>query len=207
MTNLNLNLFPVIENSIGFLAFEHLKEYPQLNNLGDISERIYGCSKFLYYNTAEKNYLFSESATLRAALNEFVSLSEMLKASNDIILKNLAIEKVSIPLFHFFKLLREVNFHLNSLQHSKTKTAVKNFNTETGVIDDNIITLTPLIIDRLDITLFQNSNNLKHYDISQMTQVTNWVNTNQYQWGIFHILDIALRQYCDEITKQYCSQH
>lgn len=205
MTSLDLNKFPEIENSIGLLVFDHLKEFPTLKNLGDITQRIYGCSTFLYSGKSsdKDDYILSRSASLRAALNEFVSLSEMLKASNTQNLKNLAIEKMDYPLFHFFKLLREVNFHLNSLQHSHSITNVRNYNTTTGEIDENIITLKPLIIDSLNASLFQHSRNLKFYDINQIATITDWVNTNQYQWGIFYILDIALRQYCTELLDQY----
>jgi hypothetical protein len=204
MTKLNLEEFPIIRNSISLLAFDHLKNYPHLDNLGDISERIYGCSMFLYYKTDRHKYPFYVSASLRAALNEFVSLSEMLKASNESSLRDISIEKVNLPLFHFFKLLREVNFHLNSLKHSKTTTEVVNFNIETGKIKDEVYTLTPSIIDSLEISLFKDSNNLKHYNFTEFNLVVNWVNTNQNHWGIFHILDLALRQYCDLITSKYC---
>jgi hypothetical protein len=68
VTHLNLNNFPTIENSIGVLAFNHLEEFPLLANLGDITQRIYGCSNFLYYKIDEKNPFWVESAYLRAAL-------------------------------------------------------------------------------------------------------------------------------------------
>ena len=40
---IDLNKFPVIENSIGLIAFNHFNEFPRLQNLGDITQRIYGC--------------------------------------------------------------------------------------------------------------------------------------------------------------------
>jgi len=88
-----------------------LQEYPLLINKGDITQRIYGCSNFLNYKVDENNPFLVESAHLRAALNEFVSISEMIKASTDTNINRLTIENSNLPLLHFFKLLREVNFH------------------------------------------------------------------------------------------------
>lgn len=88
-----------------------MQEYPLLINKGDITQRIYGCSNFLNYKVDENNPFLVESAHLRAALNEFVSISEMIKASTDTNINRLTIENSNLPLLHFFKLLREVNFH------------------------------------------------------------------------------------------------
>lgn len=203
MAVLDLNKIPTIENSIGWLAFNHLQKFPLLNNRGDITLRIYGCSRFLYFTVDEKQPFFVESAYLRAALNEFVSISEMLKASTDQEIKKLTIENSDLPLLHFFKLLREVNFHLNSPHHSITTNEVNSFNTVTGKIEDEVFTLSHTVIDNLDISIFNNSKNIKHYDLKQITEITTWVRNNQYKWGIFHILDLALRQYCYEIEKRY----
>jgi len=204
VTLLDLNKFPTVENSIDWLAFNHLQEYPLLTNKGDITQRIYGCSNFLYFNADEKYPFFIESAYLRAALNEFVSISEMIKASSNTKINSLTIENSDLPLLHFFKLLREVNFHLNSLQHNKITTDVKTLNTTTGEIDDKVYTLTHTTIDNLSVSIFKNSKNIKHYDSTQMNYIITWVNKNQFRWGIFHILDLALRQYCAEIEKYCC---
>lgn len=204
MTLLDLNKFPKVEDSIGWLAFNHLQEYPLLTNKGDITQRIYGCSNFLYYKADENNPFLVESAHLRAALNEFVSISEMIKASTDTKINRLTIENSNLPLLHFFKLLREVNFHLNSFQYDKTTTDVQSFCTTTGIIDDKVFTLTHCIIDQLNASIFHKSKNIKYYDVEQMATITEWVKMKQYKWGIFHILDLALRQYCEEIEKDCC---
>lgn len=204
MTLLDLNKFPTVENSIGWLAFDHLKEYPLLTDLGDITQRIYGCSNFLNYKIDENNPFLVESAHLRAALNEFVSISEMIKASTNTKINLLTIENSKLPLLHFFKLLREVNFHLNSLKYNKTTTDVKNFCPATGEIGNEVFTFTHSIIDQLNASIFTNSKNLKYYDFEQIKTIAEWVNLKQYKWGIFHILDLALRQYCEEIEKNCC---
>jgi hypothetical protein len=201
MALLDLNKFPMVENSIGWLAFNHLQEYPSLINKGDITQRIYGCSNFLYYKIDDKNSFSVESAYLRAALNEFVSISEMIKVSTDLKLNKLTIENSDLPLLHFFKLLREVNFHLNSFQYNKTTSEVQSFDVTTGEIDKKVFTLRNIVINQLNVSIFKNSKNIKHYDLTQMSTVTEWVNDKQYQWGIFHILDLALRQYCIKIEK------
>lgn len=203
MTLLDLNKFPTVENSIGWLAFNHLKEYPLLTNMGDITQRIYGCSNFLNYKIDDDNPFLVESAHLRAALNEFVSISEMIKVSSDTKINRLSIENSKFPLLHFFKLLREVNFHLNSPKYNKTTSDVKSFCPATGEIGNEVFAFTHCIIYQLNASIFHKSKNLKYYDLAQIKIITDWVDTKQYKWGIFHILDLTLRQYCEEIEK-YC---
>src|ERR1700676_2989679 len=110
MTNLELNNFPTVENMIPMLNFNHLHEFPALFDKSDISQRIYGCSNFLHFKSDENYPLYLEGASIRAALNEFVSLNEMVKLSPKLNIRMKSIENLDIPLLHFFKLLREVNF-------------------------------------------------------------------------------------------------
>jgi hypothetical protein len=199
MTNLDLNNFPTVENMIPMLNFNHLHEFRSLYDNSDISQRIYGCSNFLHFKSDENYPLYLEGASIRAALNEFVSLNEMIKVSPNLNIRMKSIENLDIPLLHFFKLLREVNFHLNSIGHGKTKVSVRNIDTESGKIADKIFSFHFTIIENLEIGIFRNLFNFKKYDSAQIEVVVLWIKENQYTWGINHLLDLALRQYCVEI--------
>ena len=114
---LDLNKLPEISYTRGLLQYYPFQEFPELKNLEEVSERIYGCGLFNAAKTDEKYPYFSEKAHIRAALNEFVSISEMLKKD----FPNITIDKTDIPLLHFFKELRVTNFHLKTFSPSTIK--------------------------------------------------------------------------------------
>jgi hypothetical protein len=128
----------------------------------------------------------------------------MLKICGNSNLEKISIDKLDIPLLHFFKLLREVNFHLTSLAQHSVENEVTTFDTRTGEISDNKFKLQHPVISNCDSSMFKNSKNIKYYDSRKIADVVEWVKENQNTWGIFHLLDLALRQYCIEIEK-YCS--
>jgi len=196
MTELDLNKFPIIENIHGILVYQPFKEFPELKNLGDISERIYGCGKFLSVKSDTDYPFYSELVTLRAFLSEFTSLSEMLRQNHRNELKILSIENTKYPLFHFLKLLREVNFHLVSVSGGKVTQTYRMQNIETGEIHPTTYQLEHSIIENCTFNLFENSFNVKHYHKHQLIIVIDWINFQQHEYGIFRIFEETLRQYC-----------
>lgn len=193
MTKLDLNKLPEITNSTGLLKYNPFQEFPELINLGEVSERIYGCSLFNYGEKDEKYPNFSEKAHLRAALNELVSISEMLKKLHN----NITIENSNLPILHFFKELRVTNFHLKTFNPTHIKGTFLVYNSTTGIINPNHYEAEHYIINDCNTTLFADNNNfLKHYNTQEFITTIEWVNHHQRIWGISHIIEAALRQYC-----------
>lgn len=187
MRSLDLSKFPTIPHCQGILKYEIFDDFPELTKLGDISERIYGCSLFIGGEKDNKYPFLSEKAHLRAALNEFVSISEMLKVNYP----DLAIEKTDYPLFHFLKELRVTNFHLKSIIPGNSKSRAYSQSL------DKEIEMNPFIIADCNIKLFEsNTNYSKHYKASNFHETVNWVAENQIQWGINCIIEETLKQYC-----------
>ena len=99
MITIDLNKLPQISNLRGLLRYDPFQEFPELEKLGDISERIYGCGYFIAGWTDEKYPHYCEKAYLRAALNEFVSINEMLKKT----FFNICIDKTDFLYYTFLK--------------------------------------------------------------------------------------------------------
>jgi len=169
MTKLDLNKFPIIEQFHSLLWYNPFKEFPRLGNLGDISERIYGCMQFIGTKSDESYPYFAEHASVRAFLNDFSSLNEILKDHTQLELRNIAIEKTNYPLFHFLKLLRNVNFHVKSISGGTSSHQVSIYNTTTNKISDEI-TLTRYFITNCNLALLGNARDIKHYFKSEMQQ-------------------------------------
>lgn len=187
MRSLDLRKFPKIPHYQGILKYEIFDDFPELTKLDDISERIYGCCLFIGGEKDCKYPFFSEKAHLRAALNEFVSISEMLKVNYP----NLAIEKTDYPLFHFLKELRVTNFHLKSIIPGNSKSIAYSQSL------DKEFEMNPFIISDCNIKLFEGNTNFnKHYKTSDFSETVNWVAENQIQWGINCIIEETLKQYC-----------
>ena len=197
MVNLDIDNLPIIKNQISILRKIPFDKFPKLKELGAISERIYGCWNFNSYNNVDNDLpYFKEKAYLRATLNEFVSISEILKEKYI----DISIEKTNIPLLHFFKELRVTNFHIKTFVPNTIKSTVLLTNKE-EVTNENF-ELELFVIENCDIELFfSNFNYIKYYSSVEFEQIVNWVNKNQYIWGINYIIDFALNQYCELINK------
>jgi len=196
MTLLDLNKFPEFENVQGFLKYNPFEEFPELINLGDISERIYGCAEFIWTTGDKQHPFWLENLTLRAFLNEFASLNEMIKASQNEKIRNLAIENVDIPLFHFFKLLRNVNFHVKSSRGGNTEFEARFQNKKTGVVHGDLMKIKRYIISDCSLILLKTARDIRYYDESDIQYIIDWVNYYQMKQGISNILEETLRQYC-----------
>lgn len=194
--HLDLNKFPIIENVQGLLQYNPFCEFPSLDKLGDISERLYGCAEFLGMQPDDKYPYFAESANFRAYLSEFSSLNEILKEHSRPELRNIAIEKTDYPLFHFFKLLRNVNFHLKSVTGGTISFQAVFMNRETNEIHGDEMTITRFVIADCNFNLIENVRDIKHYDKSQIQATIDWVDKTQNQHGLSDILEATLRQYC-----------
>ncbi len=196
MTHIDLNKFPTVEKVHGFLKYDPFTEFPSLANLGDISERIYGCTRFVFEKADKKYPNWSENANLRAFLNEFSSLNEMLKKSSQPLLRKISIEKIDYPILHFLKLLRNVNFHIKSITGGNTSFQATIINKTTNKRVGEEITITLYFITNCDFTLFQNANDIRHYELVDIQKTIEWVDAKQKEHGIYYVFEAALRQYC-----------
>lgn len=196
MTNLDLNKFPAIENVSGLLKYDPFKEFSCIHNLGNITERIYGCAKFVGAKPDENHPYFAENAHLRAFLSEFSSLNEVLKGQNQLELNNITIENTDYPIFHFLKLLRNVNFHVKTISGGTTSFQAIFQDKRTKKCWGDEMTITRYIIDDCNWNLLQNARDIKHYDRNEIQQTIDWVDKTQKEHGISDVLEGALRQYC-----------
>lgn len=199
---LNLEKFPHVETSIPFLKCDPLKEFPKLLFYEDIAERVYGCNTFIGSNADKEYPNFSERAHFRVALSEFVSISEIIKTKYKAQREMLSIEKTDFPLFHFFKLLREVTFHLMLVENDFHSVTLTTIDTKTSIVSDLNIEANHFIIKNCSIDLFfakkKEINN--SYNKTELLKVIAWVDQYQIPWGITYLLERALRQYCEWIN-------
>lgn len=196
MTSISLHKFPDFENKYGLLKYNPFEEFPQLANLGDISERIYGCSEFIGSDGDNDFPFWRENVTIRSFLNEFASLNEMLKDSQDQNMRNISIERLDYPLFHFLKLLRNVNFHVKSTIGSKTEFKARLINRVTGEVHGEVMNISRYIIKDCTLDLLKSARDYKHYSESDILEIIDWFNARQLEQGVSNILEEALRQYC-----------
>jgi hypothetical protein len=200
MTAINLNKLPIISNEKGWLKYDPFQEFPELKNLGEISERIYGCAHF---NGGKADGIypeFAEKAYLRASLEELVSLSEMLKRK----CPEISIENTDLPILHFFKELRVTNFHLKSSNSHKITGRAVIVNSITNERNSEEFDVNNLVIENCSIDLFtDNKNYVKYYNSAEFKETVKWVEEHQKIWGVSHIIESALKQYCEQI-KQHC---
>lgn len=195
MAHLDLAKLPVVSDRVSLKRYEPFDEFPSLAELGEISERIYGCNRFINTKPDEDFPTFLEKANLRAALNEFVSLSEMLRSKYPIAI----IDKTDLPLLHFFKELRVTNYHIKTFKYGTTEGETVLIGSE-GVIGKEKYPSSYLIIADCNLNLFSdNFNFMKHYDTTEFEKTVEWVATNQEIWGIAHLVEVAIRQYCELI--------
>lgn len=195
MTELNLDNMPAFDGYLPWVRQDIFKEFPELKYLGEISERIYGCSHFL---TVKSDLLYPYlryAAHLRAAITELVSISEFCKKEYG---KEspLFIDNSSLPLLHFFKLLRVVNYHLSSFKSSTVAGLFQLQDTESGDATSSPFTVEFFIISNCSPELFFNCDNMQHYHASQFNDLLKLVDETQNQYGIFHVLECGLKQYC-----------
>ncbi|MCF8256683.1 MAG: hypothetical protein K9J06_03970 [Flavobacteriales bacterium] len=195
MAHLDLTKLPVVSNRVSLLRYNPFDEFPSLADLGEISERIYGCNKFTSGKSDEDYPTFLEKANLRAALNELVSLSEMLRAKYP----NAIIDKTDLPLLHFFKELRVTNFHIKTFNYGTTEGETVLIGSD-GVVGKETYPSSYFIIADCNLNLFtDNLNYKKHYNSHEFERTVEWVATNQEIWGIAHLVEVGLRQYCELI--------
>lgn len=196
MTRLDLTKLPQISDSTGFLKYDPFDEFPELKGLNEISERIYGCAHFNIAVTDVKYPTYSEKAQLRATLNEFVSISEILTKKYP----DITIDKTDLPILHFLKELRVTNFHLKTFTPKIVKGKLVLVNTTTGEKNLGEFEVEHFIIENCNLDLFsENYNYKKYYSSLEFEKTVEWVDENQKAFGITHIVEAALKQYCELI--------
>lgn len=202
MKKLDLNKIPKVPKVASILHFDPFKEFPKLRGLKNTSERIHGCITFISYCSGGKHVdLLTKAAFFRACLNEFASISEMLKVE----LPQLTIEKQDNPLFHFLKELRVTNYHLKSFKVNQEKIEFSIVNstneTKSETKDEFKFDLEIFTISDCDKMLFESNNNYnRFYSTTEFTETIKWVSDNQMSFGIWFIVELALRQYCELIN-------
>jgi len=205
--NIDLSKFPEIPKARPLWGFVPLVDLPVLNKYPDIAERIYGCMHFLRIETKySENITIEEKCNLRAALSDFVSINDMIKESNNPQLITVRFDTLSYPLIHFFKLLRDTNIHLESIRHiPSTKTYLfgsiatgETMKNKDG--KDYVETWNNFTIDNCSPNTLAKCRNINRYRESDIQAITEWVNINQHEYGLQYLLELALRQYCEEIV-------
>jgi len=200
---LDFTLLPTIPKTLPLLIKPSWDGYPALVQLGDIYERMECCFHFLFLRDDQNGTVY-DKAYFRAALYEFISISEVLNESSDPTLRKLSINNTPHPLFHFFHLLRAVSFHIKLFQHKnlETNSMVVNLASGEPVVDSDGIVQNMkgqlLIIENCDYDLLK-SNNRKSYNDYDLIDVAQWVNDHQKDVGIRYLLYLTLCDYCKHI--------
>ncbi|HKR07085.1 MAG TPA: hypothetical protein VJY62_20780 [Bacteroidia bacterium] len=78
------------------------------------------------------------------------------------------------------------------------------YDSTTEKINSNEFEVENFIIDNCNIALFEsNSNYSKFYKTQEFEKTIEWVDVNQRIWGISHVIEATLRQYCELIKKYH----
>ncbi len=198
LIEIDLNQFPGVESVIDLDKVNKLSEYPIFNTNIELSSRIFGCSYLIEFQSRITNLpSHVNEVYFRSAINEYVSISEM--AEKEPLLNQLTRKKNQKPLFHFFDLLRVTTFHLKSVKMVQENINIFQSNSSTGSYNHQKLPI--IVIDNLNLDLFEGCKNRKKYSEQDLKEILSWVNENQYFWGIFYILELSLNQFYDDIQK------
>ncbi|HYD22120.1 MAG TPA: hypothetical protein VEB40_11640 [Flavipsychrobacter sp.] len=203
MKNLDFDLLPDIPKAFPLLLEFGAGKYPVLNRLGYLNERINACYHFLFTLFHEKDTNF-RAAYFRAALNEFVGISQIFKEYNSGGLDEIITDNLPYPLIHFFKLLRDVNFHITTIQHNSwdVQFALVNLSKPNQERENSEYYLASLsVIDYEDLQYIKSTRNAKHYEAPDLARIINWVEIMQRKNGINYLFSLAIDQYCSVIAE------
>jgi hypothetical protein len=200
--HLDFTKVPTFEKSVSILKRDVFERFPDLVSIDDISERIYGCCRLNLRNSDIKFPMYLEKVNLRSSINELVSISEIIKENRLDKFQEAIIEKTDIPMLHFFRILRAINFHINSIDSSFCEIETNWVNNVTGLdVPDSTMTYKLLIISNCDFYLLKKSIMSNKYKNEELEFLANWVNTHQKIWGINYLVELTLYQMCELIRK------
>jgi len=140
-------------------------------------------------------------AYLRASLGEFVSMEGT--ARRDFSALGLQASPPMIrdshsPLLHALRELRNVNFHLaTSGIREDSKPVTWHFDGQDHHLDYSLT-----LVDGFTLDQFMASQNAKYYDPDDVRRIVDWFAREQKEWGVPHLIVLAVGQYADTLIAQ-----
>lgn len=180
--------------------------------LPETQARVEGTLHFAYRSNCDattmlvmesKEQIFRE-AYFRAALGEFVSMEEAaildFKNSGKTTMPPRA-NALSNPLFHVFREMRNVNFHLTrSRIQMSNRLATITLADQTHEVDYGLT-----LISGFDEPTFARLQNARNYRTSDIKALVEWFDLVQREWGAPHMLRLAVIAYANHLLTLFRS--
>lgn len=172
--------------------------------LAEVSER--ANSSLMFFSSSPKcTKIWTSSAYIRAGLNEFYGIEDA--AKRDWINCGFGgvppkIKESVNPLVHLMYLLRHVNVHATI---SKTKKVTSSF-----ILDDPKerleFDMDILVLDENTLPqILKSKEALKYYNKCDLDRYSNWLDAQQFEFGISQVFRSGLSSYCREIIQSICA--
>ena len=149
----------------------------------------------------EQDEIPMREAYLRASLGELVSMEGT--AVRDFSALGLdasppMIRESHSPLLHALRELRNVNFHLATTRISEdSKPVTWHFDGQDHHLDYSLT-----LVDGFTFEQFMESRNAKYYDPDDVRRIVDWFAREQKEWGVPHLIVLAVGQYADTLMPQ-----
>lgn len=202
---LDFNLIPAYESTSPFMMLPRgiesaIKRFPETE------ERIDGALMFCAHimncePESTPNAARRAGAYFRAALGEYASIEEAFNRERPRSTPKFRLRGTENPVPHILKQLRNVQVHLAASKMSERVIALimKNY-PDAEPVNVTIWTMNDLTDAHLKrLRAFKEG----HYNRAQGTQMVNWINTRQTQFGIHDIVHRGLLEAAERIVKTY----
>jgi hypothetical protein len=137
-------------------------------------------------------------ACLRASLGEFVSMEETAKRDFATLAAKESPPMITdslSPLLHVLRELRNVNFHLATVRITEdTKAAIWRFDGK-----DHELNYSLTLVDGFTLPTFMSLRNAKNYHRDSVSKLIDWFDLQQREWGVPHMIVVAVSQYADDL--------
>jgi hypothetical protein len=208
-TKLDFNLIPEYEFTATFMSLPRdieaaIRQFPQTEERIEgalmFCARVMNCDPDKVPDAARK-----AGAYFRAALAEYASIEEAFNRERPAGTPEFRLHGTPNPLPHILKQLRHLQIHLvtNEMAKQTISLVLKNVPgaEPVDVIIWTIDDLTDAQFNELDA--FKKK---KHYTPAQATEMANWINTRQTQFGIHDLIHRGLVEAAERIVATYLPQ-
>jgi hypothetical protein len=143
----------------------------------------------------EGDTLLLREGFLRAALAEFVGMEEMAKSSSPTNVHHVSICSSKKPLLHILRELRNHELHLRASPLSSISKPVSLVSVRQCESPPVELEIPIWYVDSITTESFQLLRNARYYQAEDLKQMVAWFNRAQKEWGICHLIWLAVNEY------------
>jgi hypothetical protein len=206
---INFNLLPEFEFTATFMCLPQnlegaLVRFPE--TLERIESSLMFCSKLTYCDPKQDRRAGMKAGRyFRAALAEYVSIEEAFNRERPSDTSEFNLDSTENPLPHILEQLRHLQVHLTTSEMSDRRVSLWLKNVPgSKPVDIRIWTISDLTDSQL--TSLHAFKNEKHYTATQATEMVNWLNARQTDFGIHDLVHRGLVEIAERIAAIYLPQ-